>query len=752
MKRKRVLAHLAIVALALVILGMARSQMPSDDPRAQQVRWDDPKLHNNPPFRQLKSRVERGQATERETRYFAWLLPRVYPFEKIPERAYKNARVQQDLFRESAVDPASLPSWAVTSTAWVPLGPRNIEGRVTAIALHPVDSGIIYAAGETGGIFKTADGGNTWMTATDELPDLIVQDIQFLPGNPDSLFAGAGTGHLYVSTDAGASWTTRAILPDARQVDRIRINPQDTNVMYAVQQDFFGGLGVYKSSDGGLSWTKSLGTDTTCPPACTWPPPAGFNDLAMDSLSPQVLYAVLNQDGVYRTLDGGDSWVRVNSAESGLPTQILDGSVAAVPSIAGSLYAAIQDPSGDKGLYVSFDYGTTWIKRSSPSHCCFGEIVVDPANPNAVYFSHFESLYKSLDGGVTLIPIPQTHVDQQSFAIQPGDSQVLWAGNDGGLDKSTNQGTTWTEIRRLPITQYYGLAVMPNNPSLILGVTQDNWINRYRGTDDWDQLYNCCGFGDLSAAVFDPGNSSIVYAQSVLTYVNKSIDGGDNWFWASTGLDNTGSVWKAPLAMFRQDPNVLYAGGSKVHATRDGGANWSEISPSLSGGGLSALGVSATDGARLYAGFSDGTLFRTDDGGSSWARITGPWPARYITALAVDPKNDRIAYVTLGGFESSHVWRTADSGSTWRDVGSSLPDVPYNDVVISPLRGDRVVVVNDIGGVFETKNDGHKWAPAGDLRTLPNTFVTGAALELGVDLTVATYGRGMWRLPSKQKR
>ena len=186
MKRKRVLAHLAIVALALVILGMARSQMPSDDPRAQQVRWDDPKLHNNPPFRQLKSRVERGQATERETRYFAWLLPRVYPFEKIPERAYKNARVQQDLFRESAVDPASLPSWAVTSTAWVPLGPRNIEGRVTAIALHPVDSGIIYAAGETGGIFKTADGGNTWMTATDELPDLIVQDIQFLPGNPDS--------------------------------------------------------------------------------------------------------------------------------------------------------------------------------------------------------------------------------------------------------------------------------------------------------------------------------------------------------------------------------------------------------------------------------------------------------------------------------------------------------------------------------------------------------------------------------------
>jgi photosystem II stability/assembly factor-like uncharacterized protein len=548
-----------------------------------------------------------------------------------------------------------------------------------------------------------------------------------------------------VSTDAGATWGTRSLLPDLKDVDRIRIDPHDPNRIYLVQQDFFGGLGVYRSGDGGASWAKSLSTSIACPPTCPFPPPAGFNDLAMDSLFPRTLYAVLNQDGIYRTLDGGDSWIRLNTMRSRLPATIVDGSIGTAPSATGTVYATLQDPSGDKGLYVSLDYGETWLRRNTLAHCCFGEVVVDPSDANDVYFSHFESLYRSLDGGLNLIPIPQTHVDQQSFAIQPGDSRILWAGNDGGLEKSTDQGETWSEIRKLPVTQYYGLAVMAKDPDLILGVTQDNWINRYNGTLDWDQVYNSCGYGDLSAAVFDPRNSSIAYAQSVLTFVNKTIDGGSSWFCATSGLDNTGSVWKAPLAMFRLDSNILYAGGSRVHMTRDG-ATWNPISPALAGSaGLSAVKASEFNSSRVYAGFSDGQFFRTDNGGTSWIELSVPWSPRYITALAVDPTDDTVVYVTLGGFATSHVWKTTDSGASWRDVGSALPDVPYNDVAIS-RRANRVVVVNDIGGVFESRNGGRKWKPAGDLSSLPNTFVTGVALEEGVDLTVATYGRSMWRL------
>ena len=739
--------RIGIAGLIFLVTAVGPSQAQQDvrELVAPTVRWDDPKVRENGAFRELKRRVLSGEASEQQRQYFGWLEPRIYPFEAIPEGAYERARWQQKILLKRAADVSSPAFSAGSSTPWTFIGPQNIEGRVTAIALHPTDSGVIYAAGESGGIFKTTDGGHTWTTSSDELPDLRVPDIQFLPNNPQTLFAGAGTGHLYISTDAGTTWTTRSILPDAQQVDRIRIDPQNSSRMYVVQQDFWGGLGVYRSSDGGLSWSKSLSTSVVCPPTCPWPPAAGFNDLAMDSSVPRTLYALLNQDGIYRTRDGGDNWTRLNTPTSGLPTTVLDGAVGTAPSATGTVYTTLQDPSGDKGLYVSLNYGDTWHRQSSPSQCCFGDIVVDPTDANLIYFSNFGSLYKSRNGGITLTTIPQTHVDQQSFAIQPGNSQVLWAGNDGGLDKSTDQGATWSEIRKLPVTQYYGFGVMPNNPDLILGVTQDNWINRYHGTLNWDQLYNSCGFGDLSAAVFDPRNSSIAYAQSVQTYVNKTVNGGTNWFCATTGLDNTGSVWKAPLAMFPQDPDILYAGGSRVHMTQDG-ATWNPISPALAAsGGLSAIRTSASNRDRIYAGFSDGQLFRTDTGGASWTEITGAWSPRYITALAVDPADDAVVYLTLGGFGTSHVWRTENSGNSWQSIGVSLPDAPYNDVAMNTGSG-RVVVVNDIGGVFETRNYGLDWTPAGDLNTLPNTFVSGVALESGVDLTISTYGRSMWRL------
>lgn len=736
---------IAVLIFLVFAVGHSQAQEDAQELVAPTVRWDAPKVRDNAAFRELKRRVLSGEASEQQRQYFGWLEPRIYPFEAIPEGAYESARWQQKIFLKRAADVSSPAFPAGSSTSWTFIGPQNIEGRVTAIALHPTDSGVIYAAGESGGIFKTTDGGHTWTTSSDELPDLRVFDVQFLPSNPQTLFAGAGTGHLYISTDAGRTWSTRSVLPDAQGVDRIRIDPQNSSRMYVVQQDFFGGLGVYRSSDGGLSWSKSLSTSIACPPTCTWPPPAGFNDLAMDSSVPRTLYAVLNQDGIYRTLDGGDSWTRLNTPTSGLPTTVQDGAVGTAPSATGTVYATLQDPAGDKGLYVSLNYGETWHRQSNPSQCCFGDLVVDPTDANLLYFSNFGSLYKSRNGGITLTTIPQTHVDQQSFAIQPGNSQLLWAGNDGGLDKSTDQGATWSGIGKLPVTQYYGLAVMPNNPQLILGVTQDNWINRYHGTLNWDQLFNNCGYGDLSAAVFDPRTSSIAYAQSVQTYVNKTVNGGTNWFCATTGLDNTGSVWKAPLAMFSQDPDILYAGGSRVHMTRDG-ATWNPISPALpTWGGLSAIRASASNSGRIYAGFSDGQLFRTDTGGAFWTEISGAWSGRYITALAVDPADDAVVYLTLGGFGISHVWRTTDAGSSWKDIGASLPDAPYNDVAMDAGTG-RVVVVNDIGGVFETRNFGLEWTPAGDLSTLPNTFVSGVALESGVDLTVSTYGRSMWRL------
>jgi photosystem II stability/assembly factor-like uncharacterized protein len=680
----------------------------------------------------------------------------------------------RSLFRFALVLAVSLVALSISGqrpaqavpTAWTSIGPTNIEGRVTAIALHPTNPNVILAGGETGGIFRSTNAGTSWeldangKSTADRLPNLAVADIQFVPNDPEPTvaFAGAGGGNLYKSTDSGATWPTIITLPDGGQVDRIRIDPTNTQIMYAVQQGPWGGLGVYKSTNGGGAWTKVLTSATYGA--------AGRNDLAMTLGAPFILYATLNGVGVFRTFDGGATWTQLNTAGSGLPTNFVEGSIGVAPSSPNVVYLTAK--SGDPGdptpsrFYRSEDLGTSWTLRttnfdSNPVHCCFGETVVDPTNPSLVYFSHFFRLFKSTDGGATLVPIPQNHVDEQSFAIQPGDSQKLWAGNDGGLEKSTNQGASWTEVNGVPVTQFYDLAVAPNNPNLAFGATQDNGVNRYRGTLDWDFIDRC---GDATGVVIDPINPSTVYARCWNGF-DESLDGGNNWQWASSGLDQSDLQWKAQTGVFPLAANTLYAGGQRVYKSHrePSGLVWTPISGNLQPPyRLTAVASSWTNENRVYASFGwpgsgyGGYLFRTDNGGANWTPLTSPVPGEFISSIAVDPVDDRVAYFTTGEVSASwvpqlHLWRTQDAGANWTSIGASLPPAAYNDIAISPSNRNRIVVVNGIGGVFESLNGGTAWSAAGDLGTLPNTIISGVSLECGVDLTVSTYGRGMWRLP-----
>ena len=915
---------------------------PPQGPPPPPVRWDNPRLFNNPDFRALKLRVETGQATKLERQYYRRILSRVSPLEAIPGGAYEYARWQQDQFTaKSQLNSGSAPT-AEAATAWTEIGPRNVEGRVTAVAPHPTNTNIVFAAGEAGGIFGSTDGGSTWTTSTDQLPDLRIEDIQYVPGNPSTMFAGAGGGHLYRSTDSGVTWTIRAVLPDRvgwampdRTVDRIRINPQNTSIMYAVQQVFWGGLGVYKSANSGQTWTRILPSTTTNA--------AGANDLAIDPGNPSRLWAAINGDGIYRTTNSGNSWTKLNGPgqNNGLPAAIDEAVLGVARSDPRIVYAALREPSGAEGFYVSTNRGTSWTLQCGSANlncvvdpwepkifgCCLGiggndgEILVDPNNPDLVYFSNFERQYKSTNRGLTLVHIPQHHVDGQSFAIQPSNSQWLWAGNDGGLEKSTNQAATgtaadWTEINRLPVTQFYDMAVMPGDPNLATGGTQDNDINIYRGTLDWLRRGGCL-FGDQAAQAID-SMSKILYSNSNATCVSETTDLGDTWRGVNSGLDNTNSVWESPLAVSDAGTGILYTGGDKVHKSRVnstpglyqhyfGGANpgllipagstivqwiyipagtppreimlqffsdtgggwehrafwgedlinfgtrvrigdipsgrdqwiqlnvsaetvglaghtisgwaytlydgalwwdhsavqsgagetvfvedapppgatasgdypdswtwdtnriftgarthrstpglaWTAISGALAPGGLTAIAASPFSSDFIYAGYSSGRLFKTTNNGAGWTEITdvlGRWGGRFISAVAVDAANENTVYLTLNGFGVSHIWKTTDGGGTWIDLwtGKGLPDAPFSDVAVSPVNGNRVVVTNDIGGAFESLDGGLTWAPAGDLATLPNNSISGVALERGVDLTVSTYGRSMWRLPGSR--
>jgi len=843
------------------------------------------------------------------------------------------------------------PAQAVPA-AWTSIGPTNIEGRVTAVALHPTSQDLVLAAGENGGIFRSTNAGTSWeldangKSSADELPNPAIADVQFVPSNPAVAFAGAGAGNLYKSTDSGGTWPNSpgnvVTLPDSGQVDRIRIHPTNAQIMYAVEQGAYGGLGVYRSLDGGTTWMK-IKTSSTY----SW---AGRNDLAIDPITPSNLYAALNGAGVFKTNDGGDTWTQLNTPPSVIPTNFVEGTIAVAPSSPNVVYLAALDgdpgdPATRAGLYRSSDFGSTWALQThnfafdpaEPLRCCFGDMVVDPLDPTIVYFSHFYRLLKSVDSGVTLTPIPQNHPDQQSFAIQlvaPGGTRRLWAGNDGGLEKVTlaNPGdmptiSDWTEIRKLPVTEFYDLAVARNNPNLVFGATQDNGVNRYTGTLDWN-LSNVCG--DATGVVIDPQDPNSIYARCNGGGFDESVDGGETWHGASSGLDTTNAQWEAQTAAFPGSAKTLYAGGDRVQRSavnkaagilqhyftandlaiptgstinqwvyipsstppreimlqfrttdasfehraywgenviqwgtdgtpsrrfmgpipsqrdrwiklsvntsalsgvdiggrsinglayilQDGAINWDHTALEASGvenvwvedglpsggiayssppdswtwdtgrkysgtqshrttsglawtpisgvlqpgNGLTAVAVSSTNEKRIYAAFGypgsgyGAYMFRTDNGGASWHAITSPAPGEFITSMAVDPTDDNVVYITLGGNGVSHVWKTIDKGVTWVDKrflqpGVPLPDAPYNDIAISPVDRNRIVIVNGIGDVFESLNGGGTWSAAGDLSTLPNTIISGVALENGVDLTVSTYGRGMWRLPGSQ--
>jgi photosystem II stability/assembly factor-like uncharacterized protein len=811
------------------------------------------------------------------------------------------------------------------------------------------------------------------------MPNLAVEDIQFKPGDANTVFAGAGDDNLYISGDTGATWNQRDCAPltpapcrvlikdtvcgDGRcdqdnqggQVDRIRIDPINPSNMYVVRQSIFSGLGVYKSTDAGLTWSKVLGPNSK-------DGTAGQNDLAMDQRYPNELYAVLNNLGIFKTTDGGLTWSPLNGPTSGLPSTIVEGAIGVARTNTDTrkvVYAALMDSSGAPGFYVSTDGGSQWTLQCGTSNqstcvvdlvkapseptiffCCLGdhdgEIVVDPIDDTIVYYTNFNRLYKSTNSGQLLTAKPQHHVDQQSFAmqlVQPGNIRRLWAGNDGGLEKVTLTdpaaipgGNDWEDIRKLPVTQFYGLAVASNNPNLVFGATQDNFVNRYTGdAQNWQLLPQC---GDATGVVIDPVNPNTVYARCQNGF-DVSLDGGNSWYGGSSGLDTTNLLAKAQTGVFRGAEGSLYAGGDRVHkshrgddptsgrlehyfmnatdvltfptgakinqwvyiprdtppreimlqfATTDGsfehraywgedlitygqpgcpsrcsigaipsqrdrwvkltvdaaaidlvgrsahglayllydgavywdqtaieggrtwvddalpaGAQafssppdswtwdttkfksgtrshkstplplyWRPISPVLKpGNGLTAAASSWTNADRVYAAFGNpssgfgGYMFRTDNGGRKWIAIASPVPNQYITAMAVDPFNDNVVYVTLGGSGISHIWKTKDAGLSWINVSESLPadhrDVQYNDIAVSPLDSKRVVAVDNIGGVFQTLNAdldaGMTWSAAGDLSTLPNTIISGVAFEVGVDITVSTYGRSMWRLP-----
>jgi photosystem II stability/assembly factor-like uncharacterized protein len=629
-------------------------------------------------------------------------------------------------------------------------GPTNIGGRVSDIEFNPLDPNIVYAGAATGGVFKSTDMGLTWVPIFDDQGFLPVGDIAVDPLHPDTIYVGTGEpngghnnilgGGVYKSVDGGTTWQFIG-LGNTVSTGRIVIDPSNTQrVFVASVGSYFGSnpeRGIYRSTDGGQTWSPSLFvSDTT-----------GAIDIVIDPINPLRLMASMWErirrpnsshlngptSGIYRSIDGGDSWTELTTNLPN-PSSVNVGRIglslhAANPDIAYALYT---DGSFYSGLYRTTDFGTSWTNvdpnqnisaGTSSFSWYFGQVRAHPIDPNTVYALDV-AFMRSINGGSSWPIIygyggPSIlHVDHHALAINPSNPNYLLEGNDGGINISTNGGVNWIKVAELPVTQFYEIGLDYNNPQRLYGGTQDNGTLRTLtgNLNDWTRIYG----GDGFYVLVDHTNSDVIYAESQFGNLGKSTDGGSSFSGATNGIDGSEPTnWSTPVAMDPNNNNTLYYGTDRVYQTTNGATSWTAISPDLTDGiagtrlgTVSTIGVSPVLSGVIWAGTDDSHVWYTIDGGINWTDVSGSLPYRWVTRVIPDPQNETTAYVTFSGLKwkdpQPHVFKTTDLGQTWTDISSNLPDAPVNAFAVDPLDNNWLFAGTDLGAYYSA-DGGANW-------------------------------------------
>lgn len=709
-----------------------------------------------------------------EPGYDYFYAQRSYPYGKIDYAAHQTAA---RAFKERTAQMR-----ASSVVAWQYAGPNNIGGRISDIEMHPTNQNIAYIAASSGGVFKTTDGGTTWVPIFDNNESMSMGDIALAASNPDIIYVGTGEANggsgsltydangVYKSTDAGATWTNVG-LNTTCMTGRMAVHPTNPDIAFAATMgDLYGPTpdrGLYRTDNGGASWTKVLFlTDST-----------GCIDVVIDPLNPNYVFAAMFErtrrpndkryygvtSGVWRSTDGGLTWNQLTSGlppTGGLYSRIGIDLCASSPNVVYALY--INDDYEFHGIYKSTNNGNTWTQVNDASLSTsqgssgywYGKIKVDPTDPDIVYNIGFD-MYKTDDGGNSWGPSFEfVHVDQHTIAIHPLNHNFVMNGNDGGLHISYNGGDTWTHHEDLPITQFYTCEMDYNDPDVLVGGTQDNNVVRTTTGSfyDWEYLIGGDGFYSL----IDPVDNTYWYGEYQYGNIFRSDDGGVNFNYIVNGLNGQGN-WNCPIVFDPDDPQILYTGYQQVHKTTDRGDNWFSISPDLTTvdptgsllfGTITSIDVSPINSDVIYAGTDDGKVWRTLNGGTNWINVTGTLPVRWVTRVTCDPFNVNRAYVTLSGYRyhdnMSHVYMTSNDGTTWQDIAGNLPDIPCNDVVPDQTDDSTLYLATD-AGVYYTRDIGSNWDPLGT--GMPVLVCTDLKIHTpSHTLLVGTYGRGMYKL------
>lgn len=688
-------------------------------------------------------------------------LQRAFPYDNVPSEAYYTAL---DWAQERAANRGNAVEWELA-------GPTNVGGRITDVAMHSSDLQTIYAATASGGVWKSDDAGENWFPVTDNLPSLSIGDIALDPSDKNTIYCGTGETNggggsvtydgrgVFKSEDGGNSWTSLG-LENTGSIGRIEVDPKNPNrIFVAAMGHLFSNnpeRGLYRSTDGGISWQKKLFVNDS----------TGVIDLAIHPNNPDTIFAVswerirrpnMRRYGgpgcaIWRSYDGGDTWTKLSG---GLPAS--DNGrigIAISESNPDILYAIYANAFGSfKGTYKSSNSGDTWAALSvggDPNYSSFGwwfgQIRVDPTNSDRVYTLGVD-WRKTLNGGSFWSDVsPYLHADYHALVIHHADPNFMVVGNDGGIYISADGGNTW-EHKPFPVTQFYTSEIDFQNPTNFYGGAQDNgtWRTLTGDTDDWEAIYG----GDGFVTRVNPENNDLWYAE--YQYGN---------FYGTNGASAPFSQrynWNTPYLFDPNDPSIMYIGAEKLFKSTDGGLNWNSVSNDLTNGNTGQGGVvygtittidaSPLDVNTLIVGTDDGNVWFTSNGGGNWQKVSNNLPKRWITRVTADLWDENTAYLCLSGFrhfdDMAHIYKTTDKGLTWTSVAGDLPDVPVNDLILDPADPNSFYIATDVG-VFATYDGGAHWEPLGT--NLPNVPILDLTFHAPTrTMAAATYGRSMFK-------
>ena len=660
---------------------------------------------------------------------------------------------------------------------WTSLGPNTTAGgyaglgRLNCVTFHPTDSDTYYVGAASGGIWRTEDDGSTWTPLGDTNDVLGVSDIILIDPTTgdDILYIASGDrdgGAMWTlgggqtndnnsigvlkSTDEGASWQATGLIfttDQQERVNRLLLDPNDNNTLFAATTD-----GVYKTTNAGTNWSQLTTT--------------AFIDMEFKPGDPSIIYAS-TEDGsttkIFRSTNSGSSWTEVASY-SGIRTQL------AVSSDENAwVYALVAQSSGGlRGVYRSTNSGASFSEVYSSStknllgwDCSgFGSggqggydlcIASDPNDAETVYVGGVNT-WKSIDGGssFTIVNhwsgctgIQTVHADKHFFAFQNGTS-TLFECNDGGLYKTSDGGTNWTELSSgMAISQIYRMGVGQTLvDEVIIGLQDNGTKSRLSGT--WTDVIG----GDGFECIVDYTDENIQYGALYYGDIYRTT----NYWNSSTNITNSlpgSGWWITPYVMDPDDNNTLYVGYEEVYKSTNQGNSWTSIS-NFGDNDLRSLAVAPSDNDYIYAA-GEHVIYRTTNGGNSWSDITGSLPVTFdnITYISIKHDDPNTAWVSIGGYNSDGVYETTDGGSSWTNISTGLPSIPVMSVIQNRQNADSLELYagTDVG-VFVRIGD-NNWSPFKN--GLPNVVVT--ELDIYYDDTdtsnsriyAASYGRGVWK-------